>query len=177
MEEIWLKFENKLRAFTLSKVSDPAVADDILQELFLKIHDNIDKLNDETKIQSWIFQICRNLITDYFRVKNKNENTPLPFTDAEPGNDEVMTEALEDMVKMMDDLPAEYCEALCLTELGNLSQKAYAEKVGISYSGAKSRVQRARKMLKDMLMNCCHYEFDKYGTVISIHPVKCCCCP
>lgn len=176
MEEIWLQFESKLRAFTLSKVSDPVVADDILQELFLKIHDNIDKLNDETKIQSWIFQICRNLITDYFRVQSKNELKLLPDTDADPGSDEVMTEALEDLVKMMNDLPPEYCEALCLTELGNLSQKAYADKVGISYSGAKSRVQRGRKMLKDMLMNCCHYEFDKYGTVISIHPVKCCCC-
>ena len=77
---------------------------------------------------------------------------------------------------MMNNLPPEYCEALCLTELEGLSQKDYAEKIGISYSGAKSRVQRARKILKDMLMNCCHYEFDKYGTVIGIHPVECCCC-
>jgi len=39
-----------------------------------------------------------------------------------------------------------------------MNQKAYAEKVGIFYSGAKSRVQRAAKALKDMLMNCCHSE-------------------
>jgi RNA polymerase sigma-70 factor (ECF subfamily) len=87
-----------------------------------------------------------------------------------------MSDALTDMVNTLEDLPPEYCEALCLTELGNLSQKEYAEKIGISYSGAKSRVQRARKMLKDLLMKCCHYEFDKYGTVIGIYPVNCCCC-
>ena len=124
MEEIWLKFEGKLRAFTLSKVSDPMVTDDILQELFLKIHDNIDKLNNQTKIQSWIFQICRNLITDYFRAHTKKQNNELSVSySEEEGTDEVMAEALEDMVKMMDGLPPEYCEALCLTELGTLSQK------------------------------------------------------
>lgn len=178
MEEIWLKFESKLRAFTLSKVHDPAVADDILQELFIKIHANMATVRDETKIQSWIYQVCRNLINDYFRNQGKSlpQQFPVSETDTEDDTGEVMSEALTDMVKMMDNLPPEYCEALCLTELGNLSQKEYAQKVNISYSGAKSRVQRARKMLKDMLMTCCHYEFDKYGTVTGIYPAGCCCC-
>lgn len=73
-----------------------------------------------------------------------------------------MLEAVNDMINMMDSFPAEYCEALCLTEIAGLSQKAYAEKVGITYSCAKSRVQRARKLLKDMMMRCCHYQFDVY---------------
>ena len=178
MEEVWLKFENRLHAFTLSKVHDKSVADDILQELFIKIHANIDKVEDKTKLQSWIYQICRNLIVDYFRKENKNVQNEIPDFNIieEEHSEEVMSEALEDMVKMMKDLPPEYCEALCFTELGNLSQKEYAEKIGISYSGAKSRVQRARKMLKDTLMNCCHYKFDKYGTVIAINPANCCCC-
>ncbi len=178
MEEVWLKFENRLRAFTLSKVRDKSAADDILQELFIKLHANIDKVKDTTKLQSWIYQICRNLIVDHYRQKNKNLQHELLEFDVEEDehSDEVMSEALEDMIKMMDDLPREYCEALCMTELGSLSQKEYAEKVGISYSGAKSRVQRARKLLKDLLMNCCHYEFDKYGTVIGIYPANCCCC-
>lgn len=177
MEEIWLRFENRLRAFTMSKINDKSVTDDILQELFIKIHSNIDKVRDETKIQSWIFQICRNLITDHFRNQERavKGGNGLMKEDAEE-SDDMMTEALEDMVKMMDNLPPEYCEALCLTELGKMNRNEYAEKAGISYSGAKSRIQRARKMLKDMLMRCCHYEFDKYGTVIDISPAGCCCC-
>jgi RNA polymerase sigma-70 factor, ECF subfamily len=78
---------------------------------------------------------------------------------------------------MMDDLPPEYCEALCLTELEGLSQKEYAERIRIPYSSAKSRVQRSRKLLRDMLLKCCHYEFDKYGTVLSISKNCCCCNP
>lgn len=178
MEEIWLKLENKLRGFILSKVHDEFVAADLLQELFIKIHTNIDKVNDRTKIQPLIYQICRNLIIDHFRNYQKELKNKLPDFEEEQEEftEDFMSETLEDMIKMMSDLPSEYCEALCLTELEGLSQKDYADKIGISYSGAKSRVQRARKMLKDMLMNCCHYEFDKYGTVIGIYPANCCCC-
>lgn len=196
MEEIWQKFENRLRAFTMSKVNDKSVTDDIMQELFIRIHANIDRVKDETKIQSWIYQICRNLIIDHFRNRERamwmaesvnpdqeQKDRPLTPEDVirlnptlETGSDDIMAEAIADMVKMMDNLPPEYCEALCLTELGKMNQKEYADRVGISYSGAKSRVQRARRMLKDMLMNCCHYEFDKYGTVLNIYPAGCCCC-
>ncbi|MDO9511093.1 MAG: RNA polymerase sigma factor SigZ [Bacteroidales bacterium] len=178
MEEIWLKFENKLRAFILSKVHDKYVADDLLQEVFIRIHANMDKVNDRTKLQSWIFQICRNIIVDHYRSHQKEQKSKsLAFEgEYEETATDFMSEALEDMIKMMSDLPPEYCKALCLTELEGLSQKDYADKIGISYSGAKSRVQRARKMLKDLLMNCCHYEFDKYGTVIGIYPAHCCCC-
>ena len=178
MEEIWLKFENKLFAFIMSKVHDKSVAEDLLQELFIKMHSNIDKVNDHTKFKAWIYQICRNLINDHFRNLKKGNNTQASFFESlyEESEDDYMSDAIEDMIKMMSDMPPEYCEALCLTELKGISQKAYADKAGISYSGAKSRVQRARKMLKDMLMNCCHYELDKYGTVIGIHPANCCCC-
>ena len=177
-EKIWMNFENKLRSFILSKVQVKDDTEEILQELFVKIHSKINSLRDETKLQSWIYQIARNLIIDYFRKNKKeinNEHNEVVFEEFTDDNPE-MSEAIDDMIKMMSDLPPEYCEALCLTELEGLSQKEYAEKIGISYSGAKSRVQRSRKMLRDMLMNCCHYEFDKYGTVLEISPKHCCCC-
>ncbi len=179
IEKLWLKFGDQLKAFILSKVNDEMVADDILQEVFIKIHAKIDTVKGETKIQSWIYQITRNLVMDHFR-KLKKEQQKSPFLieneEEEEPSDNFMSQTLEDMIKMMGDLPKEYCEALCLTELEGISQKDYAKKIGLSYSGAKSRVQRARKMLKDMLMNCCHYQFDKYGTVIGIFPANCCCC-
>jgi len=178
MEEAWLKLESKLRSFILSKVQNEQLTDDLLQELFIRIHSSIDDLNDSTKIQSWIYQICRNLIIDHFR-KNKKEHQKIQEFDtiSDESGEEFMSDAIQDMLQIMNDLPSQYCEALCLVELEGISQKRYAERIGISYSGAKSRVQRAKKILRDALMKCCHYEFDKYGTVIDIHPVNCCCCP
>ena len=177
IEELWLKLGNKLKAFILSKVHDETTADDILHEVFLKIHSKIDTLKDDAKIQSWIYQITRNSIVDYYRrLKKERKILPYQFDYEDNSPNEFMIETLQDMTKMIEDLPQLYCEALCLTELGGMSQKAYAEKAGISYSGAKARVQRAKKMLKDTLMRCCHYQFDKYGTVVGIYPANCCCC-
>lgn len=177
LEDIWIIFEDRLKSFILSKISDEMAAEDILQEVFIKIHSNIDTLKDDSKIQSWIFQITRNSMNDYFRsIKKANQHLPIPEEVEEDNSSDLMADTLKDMVKMMDELSSEDCEALCLTELGGMSQKDYAKKTGISYSGAKSRIQRAKIKLKDLLMKCCHYQFDKYGTVIGLYPANCCCC-
>jgi RNA polymerase sigma-70 factor (ECF subfamily) len=175
---VWLAMEQQLFQFIDQKVRDKEVSRDILQDVFLKMHNGIGSLRDESRLTPWIFQIARNAVMDYFRMigKQKMPDDTVILSPKESEN-EGFDEALEDMIRMMDKLPEEYCEALCDTELKGMSQKAYAQKTGISYSGAKSRIQRARKMLKDLLLECCHFEFDKYGTVISVEPHCCCCCP
>jgi RNA polymerase sigma-70 factor, ECF subfamily len=179
IEILWKDFETRLWSFIFSKVPDKAATDDILQEVFIKIHLKIDTLKDESKLKPWLYQITRNLIMDYYRRNKPANHSPLTLDEEakEESDSKVMDEALRDMIGMMGDLPPEYCEALCLTELEGLSQKEYAQRIGIPYSSAKSRVQRSRKLLKDMLMRCCHYEFDKYGTILSISQNCCCCSP
>jgi RNA polymerase sigma-70 factor (ECF subfamily) len=179
IEYLWKDFESKLRSFIFSKVPDKAVTEDILQDVFIKIHSKIDTLKDESKLKPWIYQITRNMIMDYYRRNKSLDHSQMTLAEQEEEetDNKVMDEAVQDMIGMMNDLPREYCEALCLTELEGLKQRDYAERIGISYSSAKSRVQRSRKLLKDMLLRCCHYEFDKYGTVISISKNCCCCNP
>lgn len=69
-------------------------------------------------------------------------------------------------------LPEKYREALELTEFQGLSQKELSEKLGISYSGAKSRVQRGRRKLKQLLEGCCHIEADRYGNIVDFRILK-----
>jgi RNA polymerase sigma-70 factor (ECF subfamily) len=177
IEMVFNEFSSGLKQFILSKVKNEADASDILQDTFLKIHDNISGLKNKNLIKPWIYQVARNLVIDYFRAQNRNRKATgsLEIPISVP-SEKFMDVAIADMINMMDELSPEYCEALCLTEIEGMSQKEYAEKMGLSYSGAKSRVQRARIMLKDMLLNCCHYQFDKYGTVFNIEPKCCCCC-
>jgi RNA polymerase sigma-70 factor (ECF subfamily) len=52
-----------------------------------------------------------------------------------------------------------------LVDFGGLSQQELADRVGISLSGAKSRVQRARQMLREMVLDCCRVERDGRGNV------------
>lgn len=174
--KLWELLEGGLRSFIISKVKNETEAEDILHDVFIKMHENLGKLNDKSKIKPWLYQVTRNLIIDYFR-KRKFVNSEYEYLLQEKQNTgKFMNQAVNDMIKMMDNLPPEYCEALCLTEIEGLSQKDYASRAGLSYSGAKSRVQRARMILRKMLLDCCHYQFDKYGTVFNIEPACCRCC-
>jgi RNA polymerase sigma-70 factor (ECF subfamily) len=53
-----------------------------------------------------------------------------------------------------------------MTELEGMKLKDYAEKVNISLSNAKMRVQRGKEKLKEIIMDCCTYDFDKFGNII-----------
>lgn len=174
---MWEIFREGLRAFIFSKIKNEDDTNDILQDVFVRMHDNIGKLNDKSKIKPWLYQITRNLVTDYFRKKRPGLREYRDHLPSRNNPEKFMDEAVSDMIRFMDNLPPGYCEALCMTEIEGISQKEYAEKAGLSYSGAKSRIQRARVMLKDMLLECCHYQFDKYGTVFNIEPACCRCCP
>jgi RNA polymerase sigma-70 factor (ECF subfamily) len=77
--------------------------------------------------------------------------------------------------EMVDELPESYRQALILTDYQGMSQKQLAESLGMSLSGAKSRVQRARDKLRDMLLSCCHFEFDRRGRIVDYYQ-RCCGC-
>ncbi len=174
--EIWNEFSKRLRRFVLKRVQDENDAEDVLQEIFCKIHHNVSNLKDEDKLENWIHQITRNAITDHYRRRGKVE---APFPDVPqdgaavvtpPGTGERADAGLKALRAMIDDLPDKYRQAIILTEYDGLTQKQVAEKLGLSLTGAKSRVQRARKRLKEMLLECCHFEFDRLGNILDYQP-------
>lgn len=174
-QRIWREFGDDLRRFILRRVSSPEDADDLLQETFIKIHAKLDTLEDRERLNAWVYQIARNTVTDYYRRQKAVE--PLPEGGIEaiavepegPDNDveQIVGEWLRPMVET---LPERYRQALILTEFEGYSQREMAEELGLSYSGAKSRVQRGRVMLKQQLVDCCHFEFDQRGTIIDYTP-------
>ncbi len=66
---------------------------------------------------------------------------------------------------MVESLPAIYRDALRLTEFEGITQTQAAARLGISVSGMKTRVQRARGQVKDRLLDCCHVDLDSRGGV------------
>ena len=177
IERIWAEFSSKIRAFIYRKVHNRAPVDDILQEVFLKIHLNISKLEDNSKMLGWIFQIAQNTIVDFYRKNNLRTQDIDEIEIADQKEEKgAAWEIASGMREMVEKLPEKYAQALLLVEFEGLSQIELAERLGISVSGAKSRVQRARQMLRDGLMQCCHFEFDRYGTIIDMHAIGCCCC-
>lgn len=174
-EKVWEEFNTGLKHFILKRVPDEPSAEDILQDVFLKIHTHIDSLRQEEKLQSWIYQIARNAVTDFYRTHKRTPDLPeMPYVPEDPFDD-VVRDLLPYVKELVDSLPPDYREALILTEYEGLTQRELAERLGISVSGAKSRVQRAREKVKIMLLSCCHFQFDRLGRIIDYEP-NCDCC-
>ncbi len=172
-QQVWDAFHTPLQRFIRRRVPDEATAEDILQEVFLKIHQHIETLKDVKKLESWIYQITRNAITDYYRGKANMVTLELPEVlqlPAELPDDDMVTELFPSVRAMVNSLPERDRQALVLTEYQGLTQKEFAKRLGLSFSGAKSRVQRAREKLKQELLECCHFELDRRGGVIDYQP-------
>ena len=165
VNSIWDEFSVPLKNFIKKRLPQEQDAEDVLQEVFIKIYSNIDKLTDNKKIHSWIYTITRNTIIDYYR-KNNNSRTTELFEDIEKEDFTITNEIVFCLKDMIDRLPEKYKQAILLTEFQNITQKELATKISISLSCAKSRVQRGRKMLKEMLLSCCNFEFDRLGNII-----------
>ena len=172
VERIWEEFNARLKQFILKRVRDEQDAEDILQDVFCKIHNSIQQLKDQDKLQAWIYQITRHEIIDYFRHR-KGQEAPREISkvfENEPTASNLNREITSCLKPMIDHLPEKYREILILTENGGLTQKEAAEKLGLSLPGAKSRDQRARAKLKEMLFACCHFELDRLGNILDYQP-------
>ncbi len=174
---IWTEFHVELKRFILNKIRNQADTDDILQEVFIKIIRNPGKVNQAENLQKYLYGIIRNVIADYFRNKqHKTGETDLLNELTEKGT-QSLNETIADCCirPFINQLPNKYKEALLLSELQDIPQKELAGRLSISYSGAKSRVQRGREKLKELILNCCAYESDSYGNLINTEKKNCNC--
>jgi RNA polymerase sigma-70 factor, ECF subfamily len=129
-------------------------------------------------MERWIYRVTRNLIIDHYRRRRRtgelDEDIEAPSSLPEFEEDPQARLAFS-LRETVDELPEPYREALLLTEYEGLTQAELAERTGISLSGAKSRVQRARSRLKELLLECCHFELDALGGIVDYHE-RCCRC-
>jgi RNA polymerase sigma-70 factor (ECF subfamily) len=171
-EQTWDQMNRQLRSFFRRRVGDDQLAEDLLQETFLRIHHGLASLADHERVGPWVYRIARNTLVDYLRKGFVAREIPTEdLTESEASYTEATN---EDVVRwlgqMVQRLPAKYQAAVELAELKGISQREVSERLGLSVSGAKSRVQRGREQLKDLLVQCCRWELDRHGGVVDYHP-------
>jgi RNA polymerase sigma-70 factor (ECF subfamily) len=160
-----------LRKFVARRIENQADVDDVLQEVLLKIHRSASSLQDGNNLFAWVYTIARNAIVDHYRKRRPTISLDQALAaSGEPAEDAAPPDALGEIADclrpFLHHLPEKYRDPLILTDLEGMSQADLAVKLGLSLSGAKSRVQRAREHLKTMLLECCRIEFNAAGRVV-----------
>lgn len=165
VEALWRELSTPLRGYFERQVRRPEDAEDLLQESFLRVLKGIEDVTDEDRLAAWVQRIARNLVVDARRRERgegATEEEPAAPEDAEDLNLVVGGW----LAARIGSLPARYREVVRLFELEGVSQREIAERLGLSLTAVKSRVQRGRKLLRSDLLACCSFEFDRTGGVV-----------
>jgi RNA polymerase sigma-70 factor (ECF subfamily) len=179
-QEIWAEFSSRLRGFIARRVDSDADVDDILQDVFLRIHRHAGSLERRERLVAWLFQVTRNAIVDYYRAPGRRRELPSGAPrDLERGQPPAWGELEDDdgassgacrelaacLGPMIAQLTPLYRDAVTLIDLDGLPQHEAAARAGLSLSGMKSRVQRGRRALEHLLHDCCRIELDAGGRI------------
>jgi RNA polymerase sigma-70 factor (ECF subfamily) len=183
-QQIWSEFGDRLRAFIARRVDSEADAEDILEDVFLRIHRHAGTVERSERLVSWLFQVTRNAIADFYRNPGRRREllAGAPH-DLALGEEQAMgrLEDIDDSPEtrrelsaclgpMVARLPPLYRDAVGLVDMDGLTQQKAAARAGITVSGMKSRVQRGRQALKGLLDACCHIDLDAGGRVTDYQP-------
>ncbi|MEP7129205.1 MAG: sigma-70 family RNA polymerase sigma factor [Chitinophagales bacterium] len=177
VERLWFRFGKHLSEFICRKTGRIDQCHDVLHDVYVKIDQNISLIEKADNVGAYLTRLAGNAVNDFYRrnsisIDLDQEESPVFYN---PKEEYPLADCC--LREMIESLPAIYRDALIKTELEGLSQKEFAELSGISYTGARSRVQRARQKLKEAILACCKYEFDRYGNIVScINNPKTGCC-
>jgi RNA polymerase sigma-70 factor, ECF subfamily len=152
--DTWRSRRADLRRFVSKRVSDQHGAEDIVQDVLVRAHESMHKLQSPDRLSAWLARIAANRIIDHYRSRWAAEELPEDLIAPQPEDDPVVTLA-PCLPAMVERLPATHRDAVRLSELEEVPQREVARRLGISLSGAKSRVQRGRALLRQLVEACC----------------------
>jgi RNA polymerase sigma-70 factor, ECF subfamily len=164
LSDLWQEHRARLRGYIARRVREDDAVDDILQEVFLKAQGGLSGVRSSGSLTAWLYRIAANAIADHYRALRPWESLPEDLAAPEPGF-EAAAELAECVRPLIAGLPEVYRTALVLSDLDGLPQKAVAERLGLSLSATKSRVQRGRERLRRELLACCDIETGRAGIV------------
>ena len=159
--QVWTQYSADLKQFIISKVKDSSIADDILQDSFIKIHTKLHTLKNLNKLKSWIFSIARNSIIDYFKFKNKI--IELQYLENDKELEEKNHTEKDCLRGILKNLPKKYRDPIFLSDIKGIKQKEISETLNLPLPTVKSQIQRARKLIAQGFIDCCGFVTNEKG--------------
>jgi RNA polymerase sigma-70 factor (ECF subfamily) len=169
----WTETLARLQAFVAARVSDPELAADITQDVIVRsiASGALERVDNPV---AWLYRSARNAVIDHYRTRRHHaaleglEGWPEPDVDDAPND--ATRELSRCLQPMLDQLSPAARDALVRVDVDGQTQLRAARAAGVSLSGMKSRVQRARRDLKQLLEQCCAVDIDRRGGIASYEP-------
>jgi len=185
-DELWRTLNKRLTVFVGRRIGDPHAAEDVAQEVLLRLHSHLGELRADDRLVAFAYRIARNAIIDHYRSSARSKELPSAHDDIveridadRDAGEDAHAGALElarCLAPLVRRLPDQYREALTLTDLGELTQTQAALVAGISVPGMKARVQRGRAQLHALLTRCCDVAFDEQRHITGVQRSGTCGC-
>lgn len=172
---LWEDFAPPLRSFLARRVPPGVEPDDLLQDVFVRVVRHLGSLRASDRPEAWLFQIARNALRDALRSRQRRDGrtdsleTDVVAVDDLEADAEAEAELAPCLTPMIARLEEPYRSAIEATSVRGLTQAEAAREAAISLSGMKSRVQRGRERLRQMLVRCCEIDLDSRGGVSDFH--------
>lgn len=165
-EELVSRYENKVYRLAIKLTRNEALAEEVLQEVFLKIYEKIDTFRGEAALSSWIYRIAANACFAKLNLEKRHQHADLEDTmpQAEQAMQEraesgletpdqplLADEALSVISRAIERLPEDFRVVLTLRDVEGLSNEEVARVLELSVPAVKSRLHRARLLLRKRL--------------------------
>jgi RNA polymerase sigma-70 factor, ECF subfamily len=188
-EHLWQEMHTGIRAFVGRRIRQAEDVDDVVQRVFLKVHEGLSSLRDEERVHAWVYRTATNAIADYYRgpigrrevasgsLDDFAEGPAVRVADDEADDEQPAQKEFAGCIQpLLRLLSASDREALTLIDVEEVTQVDAAERLGVSVSGMKSRIQRARRRLRTVVEECCRVQLDRRGGVMAYERLGTCGC-
>lgn len=167
----WKRLRTDVGRLVARRIASSADVDDIVQEVLIRVWRHRGRLRDDERFGGWLSRLVSNAVVDHLRSRGARQAAQQRVS-REPAGGEADSPAVKQLIAavlrpFIDQLPVDYREVVILSELEGLTHAAIASRLSMSVSGIKSRVQRGRRLLRELLERCCAFALDVRGAPVS----------
>lgn len=160
----WRDHEAELRRYLTHRTGSRHLAEDVMQDVFVKAMRQGDGFCRLDNARAWLFQVARNAVVDQYRVRREWDEVPEDVAAPEAQFEPI--DALSDCVgRVLQELPADDRSIIEQCDLAGMKQRDYAASHGLSLPAVKARLLRARQKMRLTLTRNCQVRFDAAGRV------------
>lgn len=170
-DSLWKNYELELTNFVSSKLYDKASIADVMQEIAIKIYNNIESLDKIENLRAWLYRVTRNTIIDFYKKNSKTIPDDLYSIEFSTINRLEESELIKCVEYLSNQLKQSDKEILDLSIKQQYSINEISKQLELSVDGTKSKLKRAKQKVADKFFSCCSVEKDIFDNIVEMKPL------